>query len=215
LRFSRDWIITPTPGAWCISRSQVLNTFAIDLWPSRNCPISGAAEARSSPPARKGRSEAEWLDGAEDRRTISRRDGHSLATAMLSARTNATNETRGLEDRQEVDGAMPSQEWIRCECAFTYMNAVFRRNLTDALSVDANGRGHRVRYRLRTRRWHGQYAVLPDDSDIHLGRERPPKTSPGTVIGGWQRGSLTPQMRCHCCRQLRRLRHGRQTAPPD
>ena len=31
-------------------------------------------------------------------------------------------------------------------------------------------------------------------SDIHLGRERPPKTRPGTVIGGWQRESLTPQM---------------------
>jgi len=35
-------------------------------------------QARSSPPARKGRSEAEWLDGAEDRRTISRRDGRPL-----------------------------------------------------------------------------------------------------------------------------------------
>ena len=29
---------------------------------------------------------------------------------------------------------------------------------------------------------------------MHLGRERPPKTRPGTVIGGWQRGSLTPRM---------------------
>jgi hypothetical protein len=29
---------------------------------------------------------------------------------------------------------------------------------------------------------------------MHLGRERPPKTRPGTVIGGWQRASLTPQM---------------------
>ena len=37
-------------------------------------------------------------------------------------------------------------------------------------------------------------AVLPDDSDMHLGRERPPKTGRGTMIGGWQRGSLTPQM---------------------
>jgi hypothetical protein len=27
---------------------------------------------------------------------------------------------------------------------------------------------------------------------MHLGRERPPKTGRGTVIGGWQRGSLTP-----------------------
>jgi hypothetical protein len=29
---------------------------------------------------------------------------------------------------------------------------------------------------------------------MHLGRERPPKTRLGTVIGGWQRGSLTPRM---------------------
>jgi hypothetical protein len=27
---------------------------------------------------------------------------------------------------------------IRCECAFTYMNAVFRKNLTQAMAVDAN-----------------------------------------------------------------------------
>jgi len=35
---------------------------------------------------------------------------------------------------------------------------------------------------------------VPDDSDMHLGRERPPKTGRGTAIGGWQRGSLTPRM---------------------
>jgi hypothetical protein len=29
---------------------------------------------------------------------------------------------------------------------------------------------------------------------MRLGRERPPKIRPRTVIGGWQRGSLTPQM---------------------
>ena len=33
---------------------------------------------------------------------------------------------------------MPSRVEIQCECAFTYMNAVFRKNLTDALAVDAN-----------------------------------------------------------------------------
>jgi hypothetical protein len=34
-------------------------------------------QARSSPPARKGRSEAKWLDRAEDRRTIGPRDGRT------------------------------------------------------------------------------------------------------------------------------------------
>jgi hypothetical protein len=28
--------------------------------------------------------------------------------------------------------------WIRCECAFTYMNAVFRKNLTQLMAVEAN-----------------------------------------------------------------------------
>jgi hypothetical protein len=38
---------------------------------------------------------------------------------------------------------------------------------------------------------------------VNLGRERPPETGRGTVIGGWQRGSLTPQMFRHCGRQPR------------
>ena len=83
---------------------------------------------------------------------------------------------------------------IQSECAFTYMNAVSGKNLTGAFSSMRIERGHRVRHRRRTRRCQGRSAVPPDDSDMHLGRERPPKTGPGTVIGGWQRGSLTPQM---------------------
>ena len=38
----------------------------------------------------------------------------------------------------EGDGAVPSQVEIRCGCAFTYMNAVFRKNLTEALAINAN-----------------------------------------------------------------------------
>jgi hypothetical protein len=37
-----------------------------------------------------------------------------------------------------VDGAVPSQAEIQCECAFTYMNAFCRKSLTDALAVDTN-----------------------------------------------------------------------------
>jgi hypothetical protein len=40
----------------------------------------------------------------------------------------------------------------------------------------------------------GTGAVPPDERDMRLGRERPPKIRPRTVIGGWQRGSLTPRM---------------------
>jgi hypothetical protein len=51
---------------------------------------------------------------------------------MLSARTNATNETRKVGKQSGGVGTVPFQAEIRCECAFTYMNAVFRENLTDA-----------------------------------------------------------------------------------
>lgn len=53
----------------------------------------GAASARSSPPAREGRSEAEWLDGAEDRRTIRARDGRKERLRGRSAR-RPTRRTR-------------------------------------------------------------------------------------------------------------------------
>jgi hypothetical protein len=69
---------------------------------------------------------------------------------------------------------VPSRVAIQCECAFTYMNAFFRKNLTDALAVDANHVDTRVQHERRTRRSQGQSAILPDDSDIDLGRERPP-----------------------------------------
>jgi hypothetical protein len=38
----------------------------------------------------------------------------------------------------EGDDAVPSQVEIRCGCAFTYMNAVFRKYLTEALAGVAN-----------------------------------------------------------------------------
>ena len=80
-----------------------LSTSAIDLRPSRNCQTSGGAAGAVKPAARQGRSEAEWLDRAEDRRTIRRRDGR-IGGHQVAQRENLheTNETRGLEDRQEV-----------------------------------------------------------------------------------------------------------------
>jgi hypothetical protein len=53
---------------------------------------------------------------------------------------------------------------------------------------------HRTRHARLTRRCHGSSAVLPDDSDTHPGRERPHGSRPGSGFGGWQRGSLTPQI---------------------
>ncbi len=59
---------------------------------------------------------------------------------MLSERTNVTNETRRVGRQAGDDGAVPSRAWIRCECAFTYMNAVSGKSLTGVFSsieVDA------------------------------------------------------------------------------
>jgi hypothetical protein len=53
---------------------------------------------------------------------------------MLSERTNVTNETRRVGRQAGDDGAVPSRAWIRCECAFTYMNAVPGKNLTVVFS---------------------------------------------------------------------------------
>jgi hypothetical protein len=60
-------------------------------------PRSCQARSRAS-----GRSEADWLDWAEERRTIRHRDGR-IGWPQVAQRENLrTNETRGLENRQEV-----------------------------------------------------------------------------------------------------------------
>ena len=46
--------------------------------------------------------------------------------------------SRASSGNRGGDGAVASEAEIPCECAFTYMNAVFRKNLTDARTVDAN-----------------------------------------------------------------------------
>ena len=70
----------------------------------------------------------------------------------------------------------------------------FRQKPDRRVFVDRSRCGCDPRLRRRTPQCHGQSAVLPDDSDMHLGRERPLPTGPGTGSGGWQRGSLTPPM---------------------
>ncbi len=134
---------------------------------------------------------------------------------MLSARTNATNETRRLEDTQEVDGAVPSQMEIQCECALTYMNAVSGKNLTGVFSLmkadasvthDTSGAlgddRDRARFCRTTATWiWGVSDPLPAEA---WGRDR------GVAEGGRSR----PRCLLHCCRQPRQLRHGRHKAPP-
>ena len=92
---------------------------------------------------------------------------------------------------------MPSQAQIQCECAFTYMNAVFRKNLTDALAVDANdvdagadtgGALSDVNDRARSYRTNGK---------MHLERERPPAGRAWGEEGGRQMGVAHASL-AHC-----------------
>jgi hypothetical protein len=44
------------------------------------------------------------------------------------------------------------------------------------------------RHRRRTQRWQGQSAVLPDERDMHLGRERPPRAEARGRVRGVAEG---------------------------
>jgi hypothetical protein len=101
-----------------------------------------------------------------------------------------------------------SQARIGCGCAFTYMNAVFRKNLTEALAVGAND----VDTAFDTR------GALSDGRD----RARFCRTTATCIWGvsdplpaeawgrdrGWQSGSLTPRMSRSLLRRPRSQRHG-------
>jgi hypothetical protein len=134
LCLSRDRIITPGSHGWCISRSQALSTFAIDLWPSRNCPIRRSR--------RRGQARQPGRDGAKrSGLTAPTTAGQSrVVMATLSGPCDAQREhernQRDAQDGRQAggDGAMPSQAEIQCECAFTFMNAFSGKNLTGMFS---------------------------------------------------------------------------------
>ena len=93
-----------------------------------------------------------------------------------------------MEERQEaaINGRRSqNSERVR---AHLYERG-FRQEPDGRVLVGEVDRGLTSRHRRRAPQGHGRSAVPPDDSDMHLGRERPPKTRLGTVIGGWQRGS--------------------------
>ena len=141
---------------------------------------------------RRGRSEAEWLDRTADGRTISRRDGRSARDLGARQRTCEAIEARWWKKGRRRRSTAAAVR-IRSECALTYMNASSgEKPVSRADCAHDRGCARRSNHAAhstgsRTR------AVPPDERDMHLGRERPPKTRPGTVFGGWQRGSLTPQ----------------------
>jgi hypothetical protein len=129
-----------------------------------------------------------------DRRTISRRDGRRAPDRAARQRIREAIEARWWKKGRRRE-SKPPQFRIQSECALTYMNAVIRKNLTDALAVGANdvdtafdtsgafGDGRdRARFcrTIATCIW-GVSDPLPG--------------GPGAGSGGWQRGSLTPQTR--------------------
>ena len=87
-------------------------------------------QAQSSPPARKGRSEAEWLDWARTAGQFVVVMAASVTTRSLSDENLRANEDARVGIQAGGDGAMPSQAEIQCVCAFTYMNARSRQNLS-------------------------------------------------------------------------------------
>jgi hypothetical protein len=66
-----------TPSA-SLMPARELSMSAIALAAITQLPDGGGAAGTVKPAARQGRSEAEWLDRAEDRRTIRRCDGRSV-----------------------------------------------------------------------------------------------------------------------------------------
>jgi hypothetical protein len=122
---------------------------------------------------------------------------------MLSARTNAKNETRKVGKQSGGDGAVPSQAEIQCECAFTYMNAVFRKNLTDASAVDANDVDTACDSGSALNDGRDRARFCRTNATCMWGVSDPRFSGRRTSTGGWQRGSLTPRMFLHCGRQPR------------
>ena len=130
MRFSRDRIITPSLLAAKLISPPVRRTCGLLGGHHVIADRPGGPQARSSPSARQGRSEAKWLDGDEDRRTIRARDGRSeRLRGRSAARTYDTNETRRLEE-EVGEARRRSQVWSQCECAFNYMNTASGKNLT-------------------------------------------------------------------------------------
>jgi hypothetical protein len=100
--------------------------------PSRNCREPAqprSCQARS--PAR-GRSEAEWLDRAEERRTITRRDGRTARDRCARCGTRTANGARWWKRGRRRRSSATAVR-IQSECALTLQNAGSRRNLTGPL----------------------------------------------------------------------------------
>ena len=110
----------------------------------------------------RGRSEAEWLDRAADRRTISRRDGRSARDLGARQRTRKAIEARWWKKGRRRRSTAAAVR-IQSECALTYMNASSGENLTAVRSANVNAVRTRVDIMRRTRQVSRTGAVPPDE----------------------------------------------------
>jgi hypothetical protein len=107
-----------------------------------------------------------------------------------------------------------SRAAIRQKCAFTYMNATSRRNLSGALTAEMN----------RARNGPGKGGALDSVTGIALSRRMivtcmwgvsdPLRAARGAKKGAARWGSLTPPRRPARLRQRRGLRNRRHRTPP-
>ena len=215
MRFSRGRIITPRLLQGSESLRLALKSSAIHV-----AAITQIAECRRDrgpvKPASlvRGRSEAEWLDRAEDRRTIDlvmaavrgdriaryRRPNRRLSCAGWKTGREAT--LRGVAAMMSGANA---RSMYRTQFSGETFQSVPISGINRTVSLATAGGGFSdVKHGPRStgRQRHAS------------GRERPPQRTARTEIGGKERRSLTPQMLLHYCRQPRRLRHGRHKAPP-
>ena len=149
---------------------------------------------------RRGQARKPARDGAKrSGLTAPRTAGQSvLVMAAVSSDQVAQGETERDERNAQVgrqaegDGVVPSRAEIQCECAFTYMNASSRRNLSGALTAEMN----------RARNEPGKGGALDSVTGIALSRRMivtcmlgvsdPLRATRGAKKGAAKWGSLTP-----------------------
>ena len=168
---------------------------------------------------RRGQARKPARDGAKrSGLTAPRTAGQSvLVMAAVSSDQVAQGETERDERNAQVgrqaegDGVVPPRAEIQCECAFTYMNASSRRNLSGALTAEMN----------RARNEPGKGGALDSVTGIALSRRMivtcmlgvsdPLRATRGGQPNG---GRSRPTGRPARLRQRRGLRSRRHRAPP-
>jgi hypothetical protein len=119
-----------------------------------------------------------------------------------------------VKDRWEVTAQLPSEAFIQCVCAFTYMNASSRRNLSDAPTTEMNG----------ARNGPDKGSALGGVTGMARSRRMvvtcmwgvsdPLRAARGAKKGAAKWGSLTPPLSLRSAATAARTRYRRHRAPP-